>query len=334
MDDAQRGKLVEFYQKYGYINPITVLTAEEASEIFTQLVSPSTPLSSYMPPLERLVGNFRFKTHLYSSFINKIVHSPSILDVVEAVLGTPNILLWSSDFNIKLPGSDGFFALHQDATYTGLSPADKCVTVWVALTDPVDDEHGCLWVLPGSHLAGQLPHQEGKGSRSKSSLSEDDDEQNDLPYSNEDNMLSRGQKIILPHNININNRAIPMVLRIGEASMHHFHTVHFSGPNRSTTPRVGLALRYIAASVKQTGKTMESVTVVRGKEEHNGFIIEPVLPLNRHPTPSEFQLGVSTHQDAMKRETSNYFCKYVNGSLLRINNDERGDKHEVSNQYK
>ena len=48
------------------------------------------------------------------------------------------------------------------------------------------------------------------------------------------------------------NRAVDVVLEAGEMSFHHANIVHGSNPNRTASPRVGFAVRYIATAVKQT----------------------------------------------------------------------------------
>ena len=94
----------------------------------------------------------------------------------------------------------------------------------------------------------------------------------------------------------------------GEASLHHFHLIHKSGPNRANTQRVALAMRYIAADVRQIGRARECVTLVRAKMQHDGFDAEPALPL--HATSrvlaEAVAAGMRAHADAMARETQNY----------------------------
>mgnify|MGYP002630196923 CR=1 FL=1 len=65
---------------------------------------------------------FRFKPHLFLPFVSRLVRHPSILDIVQNALGTENLILWSSDWNIKQQRSDGHYTAHQDATFTGLVP--------------------------------------------------------------------------------------------------------------------------------------------------------------------------------------------------------------------
>eukprot|EP00854_Cymbomonas_tetramitiformis_P001678 gene1678-2330_t len=57
-------------------------------------------------------GNKRFKLHLLTRWAAQLVRHPRILEVVQAILG-PDILVWSSDVNIKGPSSDSFFSWHQ-----------------------------------------------------------------------------------------------------------------------------------------------------------------------------------------------------------------------------
>jgi hypothetical protein len=68
------------------------------------------------------------------------------------------IIRRSSDINLKLPQSTGFFAPRQDATYAGLTPACKCLTAWVKISDYIGEQEGCLSFYPKSHMMGQLPH--------------------------------------------------------------------------------------------------------------------------------------------------------------------------------
>lgn len=64
-----------------------------------------------------LQGDQHFKLHVLLPWAAALVRAPALLDAVEAVLGTRDILVWSSDINAKPPNSDCFFAWHQDSTY-------------------------------------------------------------------------------------------------------------------------------------------------------------------------------------------------------------------------
>ena len=305
-------KTRESYRKKGYITPIDVFSIEEAAvlrgkyEAWVASLEPHETTHSHSV----VVGDLRFRPHLFLPFVSDVVHHEKIVSVVREALGTTNVLLWSSDFNVKPPRSGGYFSLHQDATYTGLSPAEAGLTVWLALSDNVDAEGGCMTFVEGSHRHGQIPHIEGIGGGGRDGGS--DSNRND-----ENNMLSRNQYVPRSATTTNNNgtgteefpaggKNVSAALRAGQASLHHFHLLHESGPNRSDLPRIGLALRYVAAGVRQTGGVREAVTLVSGGEtEHDGFDLEPVLPLNA--APADIARGREAHRDSMRRESANYF---------------------------
>ena len=87
-------------------------------------------------------------------------------------------------------------------------------------------------------------------------------------------------------------------------SVHHFHCVHASGANRSSGPRVGLALRFARLDVRQTGAARESVTVL-GAAAPDGFDVEPALPLS--PSEDDLARGRAAHAAALAAERENYF---------------------------
>lgn len=257
----------------------------------------------------RVQGNDRFKIHLFLSEVNRIVHHPTLLEAVRECLKTPYIALWSSDLNIKQPNSREYFSAHQDSTYTGLQPADQCLTVWLALSDPVGLQEGCLSFLKGSHKRGQLPHVE---------------EFNANTCSNGTNLLSRGQRVVYGSNENHERDDwVEIPLRAGQATLHHFHTIHQSGHNQNPTqPRIGLALRYMSLSVRQTGPVRECITWIdntnidpeeneqKRQELERFFDLEPQLPAN--PREEDLARGRQAHEEAMHREASNYFQDSTN----------------------
>ncbi len=146
------------------------------------------------------------------------MHHPAIVDVVEDLVG-PDILCWTTSFFIKEPGSAGFVSWHRDATYWGLDP-EEVVTAWVAINHS-NVESGCMRVIPGTHV--DTFHQ--------------------------DNLLTRGQEISVQVD---ESRAVDIVLRPGEISLHDIKLVHGSAPNGSRDRRIGLEIRYVPTRVRQT----------------------------------------------------------------------------------
>jgi non-heme Fe2+,alpha-ketoglutarate-dependent halogenase len=83
-------------------------------------------------------------------------------------------------------------------------------------------------------------------------------------------------------------------LEVGEASLHSMRIVHGSEANRSDGPRIGMVLRFIHPSVRQT-KARDSATLVAGSDMFNHFDLEP-LPTG-HFTPD----AISAFKDAIRR---------------------------------
>jgi ectoine hydroxylase-related dioxygenase (phytanoyl-CoA dioxygenase family) len=150
---------------------------------------------------------------------------------------------------LKEPGDPAFVAWHQDAAYWQLDPPDV-VTAWIALTESTN-ENGAVQVLPGSHRAPLLEHGV-----------------TDEP----DNMLSRGQSIVAPIDP---ARTRALLLEAGEMSIHHVRLAHGSAPNRSSTRRLGVAIRYVAAHVRKTGHRRDSAILVRGTDHFGNFDPDP-----------------------------------------------------------
>ena len=55
----------------------------------------------------RLEGDRRFRVHLVARWAERIVSHPVLVAAVRRVLGSDNILVWSSDLCIKPPVSQG-----------------------------------------------------------------------------------------------------------------------------------------------------------------------------------------------------------------------------------
>ncbi|MBA2362194.1 MAG: phytanoyl-CoA dioxygenase family protein [Chloroflexia bacterium] len=78
---------------------------------------------------------------------------PRILDVLEALIG-PDVMAMQSMLFIKAPGGEGQ-GYHQDSYYIPTYPDTLC-GAWVAV-DNADEENGCLWITPGSHVEPIYP---------------------------------------------------------------------------------------------------------------------------------------------------------------------------------
>lgn len=241
MPKVLSGEAVAAFERDGYYSPVRAMSAGEALNYRKALEAHETKTGK---PLQ---GNWRHKTHLLFTWADELVRHPRILDAVEDLIG-PDILCWTTNFFIKEAANPGFVSWHQDSTYWGLEPHDV-VTAWVAFTRS-DLASGCMMVIPGTHTADQLPHQD---------------------TFHKDNLLSRGQEIAVAVD---ERQALPCLLEPGEMSLHHIKLVHGSAPNRSRDRRIGFAIRYIPTHVRQI-KVRDSAALVRGTDRHGHFDHEP-----------------------------------------------------------
>lgn len=241
---ARGDEIAARFAKDGYVFPVDVLNSDEAATYRRQLEE-----------LERRIGGSKLGNkaqlnypHVIFRFAHAIVTHPRILDAVEAILG-PDILIWGSTFFIKEPHSESYVSWHQDLRYWGLD-SDAEVSAWVALS-PVTEANGCMRFLPGSHKGALLPHRDSF---------------------HDDNVLTRGQEA----DIEIRpEETIPVPLQPGEASFHHGRLLHASGPNRSDERRIGFAINFIAAHVKQVVAPQDFAMLVRGEDRYGHFDLVP-----------------------------------------------------------
>lgn len=231
---------VAAFRRDGFVFPLRVLSVEDAARYRACLEAHEArsggPLSS----------NYRHKSHLLFTWVDELVHHPTVLDAVEDLIG-PDILCWSTSFFIKEAASPGFVSWHQDSTYWGLEP-DDVVTAWIALS-PATLASGCMYFMPGSHTLAQLPH---------------------VDTFHPDNLLSRGQEIAVEVD---ETRAVAVPLAPGEMSLHHIKLVHGSGANQTGDRRIGVAIRYIPPTVRQT-KVRDHALLVRGVDRYHHFDAE------------------------------------------------------------
>jgi ectoine hydroxylase-related dioxygenase (phytanoyl-CoA dioxygenase family) len=255
---------VEHYASEGFYSPLRAFSEEEAAEYRQQLEAHESRIGG---PLQ---GNWRVKTHLLFTWVDRLVHDATILDAVEDLLG-PDILCWTTNFFIKEPRTPGFVSWHQDAAYWGLEPEDV-VTAWVALS-PSNAVSGCMKVIPGTHRESHIPH---------------------VDTFDEDNLLTRGQEIAVEVD---EDQAVSIPLRPGQFSLHHIKVVHGSAPNRSDDRRIGLAIRYIPAHVRQT-KQRDSAMLVRGVDRFAHFDPEP------RPRRDLDEAALAAHAEAVERKVA------------------------------
>ncbi|MEV0599874.1 phytanoyl-CoA dioxygenase family protein [Streptomyces sp. NPDC050315] len=230
--------LAERFRTDGFAFPIDALTPAEVEQ---SLAACHTYLRTVSAAGGALARYAVFpKIHLVSTWADRIVHHPAILDAVETLLG-PNLLVWSTNLFVRPAHSGSSLAWHQDAVYLGLNGFQQhAARVWVALTDTTA-ANGTMRYARGSHLRGALPHR-----FSGSGLEE----------------IMRGEEIA----VDIDEAAaVDVVLKAGQCSAHHLAMAHCSGPNHTADGRFNLAIDYITPQVSPTAGE-DSALLVRGTD--------------------------------------------------------------------
>eukprot|EP00930_Biecheleria_cincta_P083889 TRINITY_DN73393_c0_g1_i1.p1 TRINITY_DN73393_c0_g1~~TRINITY_DN73393_c0_g1_i1.p1 ORF type:complete len:328 (-),score=50.20 TRINITY_DN73393_c0_g1_i1:120-1037(-) len=156
--------------------------------------------------------------HRHSKLIREYFWRGPLVDIAEQLMDTPNLKGVMSQLTFKLKGNTKTFGWHQDNGYGCLSPmtAVSCLTA----LDDVDEENGCLRLIPQSHKDGQLRYLSAEQKYAQAELViEGVDE----------------------------SKAIPVPMSAGDVLIMHCHCLHASGANTSGRHRRILFLRYADA---------------------------------------------------------------------------------------
>ncbi|MEK9671451.1 MAG: phytanoyl-CoA dioxygenase family protein [Rhodospirillaceae bacterium] len=262
----------DHFRTEGYLCPVPILTPAEVDQALADLARYESWLGYPLPE----VTDRKWKTMPFAHlpWCDKLIRDPRVLDVVEDLVG-PDILVWTSTFWIKEPGSPHVAAWHQDTAYFGLEPPEQ-ICVWLALTDATV-EAGCMNVLPWrGNRPGVLRHVPGKVLIS----------------------INRGtQEVVEPFD---EAKAVPMPLKAGEISIHHGLMMHASAPNNAKHRRVGIGMNYIPAHVRHTAPVKMGAMLVRG--EYSGDAFELMSPPTGENTPE----AIAFHDDIVGRYGVNY----------------------------
>jgi len=174
-------------------------------------------------PSNKSGGTFAYSLHLKSEACRQFLRHPVFASLCTQLLG-PTIYQTWNQMIVKMPGTGGNFAWHQDGYYGAYQPdgtptgdssamsAAETLTFWVALNDSTV-ENGCLWALPGKHNRGLLPHRWNEA----------------------------GQEWIGTY---ATDEEIPVELKAGQVLVFTRLTPHRSGANVTDGPRIGYQIGY------------------------------------------------------------------------------------------
>ncbi len=154
---------IEFFQTNGYLIAGPVLDEQELAaaraaydRIFNATEKPSSYRNLGQKEGEELSKGAVLQIidmHKLDDAFARILHKPAILDMVEGILGTPDIRLYHDQALFK-EGSGGFTPWHQDQHYWPLD-TDKTITMWMPLID-ITPDMGPMTFVSESNRGGYL----------------------------------------------------------------------------------------------------------------------------------------------------------------------------------
>lgn len=234
---------VTFFQTNGYLVAGPVLDAQELADmrtaydrIFNATEKPSSYRNLGQKEGEELSKGAVLQIidmHKLDDAFARVLHKPAILDMIAAILDTPNIRLYHDQalFKPALHGDE--VPWHQDNGYWKLEPP-RAASLWIAL-DEATTENGCMWVVPSSHKAGEVGHQ--RAGQFIAQLKADADEK----------------------------LAVALPLPAGSGMIHHCRTLHRTKPNYSPNQRRAWVMHFMAADTMQNGQLLDDRPLVRGE---------------------------------------------------------------------
>ena len=218
---------IDFFRKNGYLVVERLTTDEELAwirSIFEHIFDPDqasaqgAPIdrSGTLPPgaasqlSQAFFPEFRFPDLLNTA------HLRNARRYAAALLGIDEQQLSSWGHMIKKPPGGRAALWHQDHAYWQPELDFCALGVWLPMHD-VSQEMGAMQFIPGSHIAGLLPHRHDDAPRENVLVV-------DLPVDT--------------------STAVACPLRAGGATFHHFQTLHYTAPNTTEHHRLAYPVEF------------------------------------------------------------------------------------------
>ncbi|MBK8100698.1 MAG: phytanoyl-CoA dioxygenase family protein [Planctomycetes bacterium] len=139
------------FDEQGYTLQRGFLSPEEVAALLAALREAQQAAAD--SHLDRHGMTFKHNLWRFSPKLRDFLASPKIVHFLRDVAGPDFWIRWDQTIE-KKPGGAAF-PWHQDNGYNGL--LDMHYQFWIALT-PMDVDNGGLWLQPGSHKLGKIPH--------------------------------------------------------------------------------------------------------------------------------------------------------------------------------
>ena len=83
----------------------------------------------------------------------RLMYHPTICKGLTQITRQPDLMVWHDQLQYKPAGTGGALSWHQDAPLRPIIKPMTMVSAWIPLDD-VDEENGCMWMVPGSYQWG------------------------------------------------------------------------------------------------------------------------------------------------------------------------------------
>lgn len=195
---------IDTYNKQGYLLLPALISKEDAGRLRKEVLEIMEIIG---------LGDTKLRqTHQYlaDTGLDALVNSPALKSIAEQLMGGPSTVFLPFTA-VKSGGGGGRFHFHQDNQYNRFSTTGN--NLWVAL-QPMRLENGCLQILPGSHLQGTLEWESsGEGDHHRKITWEPAD-------------------------------FVPVEMEAGDCVAFTRDTIHGSGQNNTSEPRVAYAVQF------------------------------------------------------------------------------------------
>jgi phytanoyl-CoA hydroxylase len=211
-------EIAEFFQRNGYYLAKGVFSHAEVTELgrdFDRIVQQLTASGEEVAVrwqgavMDKIAPKDSVFVHthnvqIYSAAWLRAFLQPRFLEISQAVLNSPDVILHHSKLFQKPAEKGAPFPMHQDYSYFP-TVKDNMIAGSIMITEATD-EMGCLRAYPGSHRLGRL--QESNGQTDREVLK-------DYPL----------------------EKSTPIETEPGDVVFFHYLTLHGSMPNRSQKTR-------------------------------------------------------------------------------------------------
>ncbi len=225
------------YLSVGYTQPVDLFSLSESMtmrRLFFEAIGQTEEQTRH---ISEEIANW----HVKYEWCYQVARNHRLVDLVQSLLDTPDVMVWSMLFWYKQAGDLNYVPWHQDGAYWSMNPV-KTITAWIALGD-VDHQNGALQFLPGRREELQR----------HSTLNDSQSE-----------FITQ-----FPDKIN-DEDAVRIDMMSGQACLFDAFTVHRTGPNHTSKGRIGCAVRYatpeVAFDASKWHRYQPEIFMLRGRD--------------------------------------------------------------------